>query len=682
MSLLEVKDLRTEIGTGARVVRPVDGVSFSVDAGETVGLVGESGSGKTMTGFSVMRLLPQGGRIVNGSVCFDGRELRDLTEPQMRQIRGNDIAMVFQDPMTSLNPTRTIGSQLREAYRIHRGGSSREASRRAEEVLGLVGMPRPRERLNDFPHQLSGGMRQRAMIAIALVCEPKLLIADEPTTALDVSIQAQILELLNDLKTRLSMGVLLVTHDLGVIAGHADRVVVMYAGRVVESAATPALFAAPRHRYTEALLESMPTLDLNPGKSLPSIPGLPPQLIGLPPMCRFAPRCQHAAEDCHTKDPDLTAEASGHLYACFHPPSPRPAASQEPVIVTRERAVEPVSDEGSNQTPLLELTDVHKEFRLRGGLPFQPRRHVHAVSGVSLTVRAGETLGVVGESGCGKTTIGRMIVGLERPTRGTIRFEGEDLTALRGGDLRRRRRDLQMMFQDTAAALDPRMPVAELIEEPLVAQGIGSRRERRERVTELLAGVGLPGDALQRYSYEFSGGQRQRIGMARALALNPKIIVADEPVSALDVSIQAQILNLMRSLQELHGLTYVVISHDLSVLKYMADRIAVMYLGKLVEFGTSAEVYGTPRHPYTAGLISTIPLPDPLREKAKRREPMRGEIPSAINPPSGCRFRTRCPQAQDRCAVEEPKLVPSSGQHATACHFPVGEPDRHMATVA
>jgi peptide/nickel transport system ATP-binding protein len=352
------------------------------------------------------------------------------------------------------------------------------------------------------------------------------------------------------------------------------------------------------------------------------------------------------------------------------------------VVVTRERAFEPVSDDGSNQTPLLELTDVHKEFPLSRGLPFQPRRHVHAVSGVSLTVRAGETFGVVGESGCGKTTIGRMIVGLERPTRGTIRFEGEDLTALRGGDLRRRRRDLQMMFQDSAAALDPRMPVAELIEEPLVAQGIGSRRERRERVTELLAGVGLPDDALQRYSYEFSGGQRQRIGMARALALNPKIIVADEPVSALDVSIQAQILNLMRSLQDLHGLTYVVISHDLSVLKYMADRIGVMYLGKLVELGTSAEVYGAPRHPYTAGLISAIPLPDPVREKAKRREPMRGEIPSAIDPPSGCRFRTRCPLAQDRCAVEEPKLVASSTQHATACHFPVDQPDRHMATVA
>jgi oligopeptide/dipeptide ABC transporter ATP-binding protein len=544
--------------------------------------------------------------------------------------------------------------------------------RRAEEVLGLVGMPRPRERLGDFPHQLSGGMRQRAMIAIALVCEPKLLIADEPTTALDVSIQAQILELLDDLKTRLSMGVLLVTHDLGVIAGHADRVVVMYGGRVVESAATPTLFADPVHRYTEALFESMPTLDLHPGHTLPSIPGMPPRLIGLPPMCRFAPRCQHATAECHSRDPELVERAPGHVHACFHPRGSAGSANGRPAPVIRERSVDAAGD----TAPLLELADVHKEFPVGGAVPLRPGRRLHAVSGVSLTVQAGETLGIVGESGCGKTTIGRMIVGLERPTRGAIRFAGEELSTLRGRTLRRRRRDLQLMFQDSAAALDPRMPVAALVEEPLVAQGIGSRQERRERVNELLAGVGLPGDAGRRYAHEFSGGQRQRIGMARALALNPKIIVADEPVSALDVSIQAQILNLMRSLQDKFGLTYVVISHDLSLLKYLADRIGVMYLGKLVEVGSSAEVYRTPRHPYTAGLINAIPLPDPVREKTKRRTRILGEIASAINPPSGCRFRTRCPRAQDRCAVEEPLLVSSAGRHAAACHFPLDEPDQ------
>jgi oligopeptide/dipeptide ABC transporter ATP-binding protein len=624
-----------------------------------------------MTGMSVMRLLPPGGRIVGGAIRFDGRDLRDLSTAEMRKIRGNDMAMVFQDPMTSLNPTRTVGSQLREAYRIHRGGSMAEATRRATEVLGLVGMGRPKDRLDDYPHQLSGGMRQRAMIALALVCEPKLLIADEPTTALDVSIQAQILELIDDLKTRLSMGVLLVTHDLGVIAGHTDRVVVMYGGRVVESAATPALFAEPRHRYTEALLESMPTLDLDAAHSLRSIPGLPPKLIGLPPMCRFAPRCRFATDGCHTDDPELVEAEPGHTYACFHP---RPR-DEEPVVVAtvvRQRtAAAGAGERVRNEGPLLELVDVHKQFASGGTLPFRARRYVHAVSGVSLTVRAGETLGVVGESGCGKSTIGRMIVGLEIPTSGTIAFQGQALTSLKGAALRRSRRDLQLMFQDSSAALDPRMPVSSLIGEPLAAQGIGDRRERRARVAELATGVGLPPDALDRYAHEFSGGQRQRIGMARALALNPKIIVADEPVSALDVSIQAQILNLMRSLQDEHGLTYVIVSHDLSLLKYMADRIAVMYLGKLVELGTSAEVYQAPLHPYTAGLIRSIPLPDPVREKAKQRERIEGEIPSALDPPSGCRFRTRCPIAQDICAAEEPPLVQRDGRHLAACHFPL-----------
>jgi peptide/nickel transport system ATP-binding protein len=668
VSLLEVTGLRTEIGTGNLAVRAVDGVTFRVEAGESVGLVGESGSGKTMTGMSVMRLLPPGGRVVDGSIRFDGRELRDLDAAAMRRIRGNDIAMVFQDPMTSLNPTRTVGSQLKEAYRIHRGGSAAAATRRAEEVLGLVGMGRPRERLGDYPHQLSGGMRQRAMIALALVCEPRLLIADEPTTALDVSIQAQILELLDDLKSRLSMGVLLVTHDLGVIAGHTDRVVVMYGGRVVESAATADLFADPRHRYTEALLESMPTLDLDPGSALRSIPGLPPRLSGLPPMCRFAPRCRYAADDCRATDPAVVEAGPGHRHTCLHPRAPEAPAVVVPTVV-RTRTAPPATPTVAG--PLLELADVHKEFRASGGGPLRPGRLVHAVSGVSFTVAAGETLGVVGESGCGKSTIGRMIVGLETPTRGAVAFQGEALSGLRGAALRRRRRDLQLMFQDSSAALDPRMPVESLIAEPLAAQGIGSRRERRARAAELAAGVGLPPDALRRYAHEFSGGQRQRIGMARALALNPKIIVADEPVSALDVSIQAQILNLMRSLQDEHGLTYVIVSHDLSLLKYLADRIAVMYLGKLVEIGPAAEVYRAPRHPYTAGLIRAIPLPDPVREKAKRPDRIRGEIPSAIDPPSGCRFRTRCPSAREICAEREPSPTPIAGRHQVACHFPL-----------
>ncbi|MEP7022673.1 MAG: ABC transporter ATP-binding protein [Actinomycetota bacterium] len=667
MSLLDVTDLRTEIATREGRVRPVDGVTFSLDAGEILGLVGESGSGKTMTGMSIMGLLPHGGSITGGSIRFDGTELTALDGAGLRRLRGNDIALISQDPMTSLNPTRTIGSQLREAYRIHTGASYRAANTRATEVLGMVGMPRPGERLADFPHQLSGGMRQRAMIAIGLLCEPKLLIADEPTTALDVSIQAQILELIDSLRTRLSMAVMLITHDMGVIAGYADRVAVMYAGRIVEQAETVTLFQDPRHRYTEALFESMPTLELDSRVQLAVIPGAPPKLIGVGEACRFAPRCRFAEEDCRSQDPELREAGPGHLHACLHPRQAGSAALK--VTTQREQAAATAAD-----SPLLEVADVSKEFRVRSRNPFQRGGSVHAVSGVSLSVYPGETLGIVGESGCGKTTMGRMMVGLERPTAGSVVFDGQDIGAMHGAEFRRRRRDLQMMFQDSSAALDPRMPVSSLVAEPLAAQHVGSRAERQAAVAELLDAVGLPGDAARRYAHEFSGGQRQRIAMARALALRPKIIVADEPVSALDVSVQAQILNLMRSLQDRFGLTYVVIAHDLSLLKYLADRIGVMYLGRLVELGTSAEVYGAPRHPYTAGLIESIPLPDPASERAKASASLGGELPSAINPPSGCRFRTRCPLATERCAAETPVLAASDGRHAVACHYPLSSP--------
>jgi len=675
-SLLEITGLRTEIATPRGPVRPVDDVTFSVAAGETVGLVGESGSGKTMTGMSIIRLLPAGGSIVAGSIRFDGVELTELDAAGMRALRGSAIAMISQDPMTSLNPTRTIGSQLREAYRIHTAASRRAATERAVDVLGMVGMPKPRERLTDFPHQLSGGMRQRTMIAIGLLCEPKLLIADEPTTALDVSIQAQILALIDDLRSHLSMAVLLITHDMGVIAGHADRVAVMYGGRVVEQADTPTLFAQPRHRYTEALFESMPTLDMDTRADLTTIPGTPPTLLraGMGPMCRFAPRCRYAEQDCTTRDPRLVAVGAQQAHACFHPRNAAPI--RRPVLSVQPRD-EPSTDV---DVPLLELRAVHKRFRLRASRPLGPPRLVHAVSGVNLSVRAGETLGIVGESGCGKTTIGRMLVGLERPSAGAVAFAGRDLADMGAAEFRRRRRDLQMMFQDSSAALDPRMRVSALVAEPLVAQRVGSRSERRAAVAELLTAVGLPGDAAHRHAHEFSGGQRQRIAIARALALRPKVIVADEPVSALDVSVQAQILNLMRALQERFGLTYVVISHDLSLMKYLADRIGVMYLGRLVELGTSDEVYSAPRHPYTAGLIQAVPLPDPALRHAKSSGGLGGELPSALDPPSGCHFRTRCPLATDRCAAEAPPLLEAPGRHAVACHHPLT--GAHVAAAA
>jgi oligopeptide/dipeptide ABC transporter ATP-binding protein len=670
-TVLSIRDLQVEIRTPNGVVRPVDGVTLSVRAGETVGLVGESGSGKTMTGMSVLQLLPPGGSVVGGSIEFDGRELTTMTSAELRRLRGNDIAVVFQDPMTSLNPTRTIGSQLREAYRIHRPGTSvAEANVRAEEVLSLVRMPRPKERLRDYPHQLSGGMRQRAMIAIALLCEPRLLIADEPTTALDVSIQAQILELLDELKNRLGMGIILVTHDLGVIAGHADKVAVMYGGRIVEEAPTAELFASPRHRYTQALFESMPTMELDSRHALASIPGLPPQLIDLPPMCRFAPRCRFASEDCRTENPESVEVAPGHTHACFHPRPVDIDGAEDEHLYTELRE-EDLGPRGGTGRTLVTLDAVEKQYRIKNPAMFKPRRILHAVSKVSLDVIEGETLGIVGESGSGKTTVGRMLVGLETPTSGAVMFDGRDISRLTPSGKRTRSGDLQLMFQDSAAALDPRMNVADLIAEPLAAQHIGNRGERRAKVMELIDAVGLPRTAATRRAYEFSGGQRQRIAMARALVLRPKVVVADEPVSALDVSIQAQILNLMRSLQAAYSLTYVVISHDLSLLRYLSDRIGVMYLGKLVELGPSAEVYAAPRHPYTAGLIASVPIPDPGLRDQKQKAGLAGEIASAIDPPSGCRFRTRCPLATERCATEEPTLVLRDGPHAVACHYPL-----------
>jgi peptide/nickel transport system ATP-binding protein len=668
--VLEIDGLRTFIRQRSGVVRAVDGVSFAIEPGETVGLVGESGCGKTMTGLSVMGLLPGGGFVAEGAMRFGEVDLATLGEAGMRRIRGNEIGMVFQDPMTSLNPTMTIGHQVAEVVREHRGTTKAEAMARAEEVLALVGMPQPAERLSYYPHQLSGGQRQRVMIGIALACEPKLLIADEPTTALDVTIQDQILVLLDELKERLGMAVLLITHDLGVIAGRADRVLVMYAGKIVEKAATGELFRRTRHPYTSALLASIPKLDQPTSRRLYSIPGLPPDLAHPPDGCRFAARCRYATQECRDSEPVLGGPDPAHPYACFHPVGPGLAVTQPDGTDVDRQAPDPGSG-----TELLVLENVVKEFPVTSGaLLRRAVGTVKAVSDVTLTVPRGGTLGLVGESGCGKTTIGRMVVALERPTSGRVIFEGQDLGALSGAQLRRVRKDLQIMFQDPYSSLDPRMRVGSILAEPLQIQGAGNRAEQRDRVASLLHEVGLSPRSTQLYPHEFSGGQRQRIGLARALALSPKVIVADEPVSALDVSIRSQILNLMRGLQAAHGLTYIVISHDLSVVRYMADRIGVMYLGKLVESGSSADVYERTAHPYTHGLLGTIPVPDPEAERAKHTIAVAGELPSSMNPPSGCRFRTRCPMAQEICAAQEPPLRSFGGGHLAACHFPLQTP--------
>jgi oligopeptide/dipeptide ABC transporter ATP-binding protein len=692
--VLEIKDLSTHIKQSTTTIQAVGNVDMYLDPGETLGLVGESGCGKSMTGLSIMGLLPPGGEVVNGSIQLEGRELVGLPERDLRRVRGNEVAMVFQDPLTSLDPTKTIGSQVAEPVQLHRGATKKQALDRATEVLALVGLPRPQERLSDYPHQLSGGLRQRVMIAMALSCEPKVLIADEPTTALDVTIQAQILDLLDDLKSRLRMAMLLITHDMGVIAGHADRVNVMYAGRLVETTETANLFAHMHHPYTQALLASIPQLTQDRNQRLLNIPGLPPDLGHPPAGCRFAARCSKVTDKCRAEEPPLIGETSAHLYSCWHPVDGPLAADEvdaaaraareaqaaaglevvtaaavtsDPVAIVEDRRPAP----GTEGADLLQIKDLVKEFPVTSGILQRSIGSVHAVSGVSFTVAAGETFGLVGESGCGKTTIGRMIVALERPTSGEVTMDGTDISKLHGHDLRKRRRDLQLMFQDPYSSLDPRMRVGAIIREPLTIQGIGSRKEQQDRVYELLGEVGLPRNAVERFPHEFSGGQRQRIGLARALTLNPRVIVADEPVSALDVSIRAQVLNLMKRLQGTHGLTYVVISHDLAVVKYMADRIGVMYLGKLVELGSSDDIYERHAHPYTAGLIGAIPVPDPAVARSRRGIGISGELPSPINPPSGCRFRTRCPLAQEICADEEPALRSFGPGHIAACHFPL-----------
>jgi peptide/nickel transport system ATP-binding protein len=668
---LRVSDLRTHIRTRRTTIDAVDGVSFSIQQGETVGLVGESGCGKSMVALSIMQLLPPGGRISGGSVALEGRELTTLPADEMRRVRGSEIAMVFQDPMTSLNPTMKIGEQIAESYCAHKGATRKQGLERAAEVLNLVGMPRPVERLAAYPHQLSGGLRQRTVIAMALACEPRILIADEPTTALDVTIQAQILRLLDDLKSRLNMGMLLITHDMGVIAERADRVLVMYAGRVVETSSTATLFGGMRHPYTEALLESVPDLKTDRERVLYSIPGTPPDLSQLPPGCRFAPRCRYAQKQCHEVSPDLEGEPA-HQYACFFPVTTRQARAAARRVLTRAAAPEDATDADK---PLLTVEHLVKEFPITKGVLQRKVGSIQAVSDVSFTVARGETFGLVGESGCGKTTIGRLIAGYEQPDSGTITFSEHEVSRLRGKSLRRSRRDIQLIFQDPYSSLDPRMRIRSTLREPLTAQRIGSREQQEARIHELLGEVGLAKRSVGLYPHEFSGGQRQRIGIARALTLEPRLIVADEPVSALDVSIQSQVLNLLRRLQGERDLTYIVISHDLSVVRYVADRIGIMYLGKLVEIGPTTEVFARPAHPYTLGLLNAVPEADPVVARAKTAQVITGEIPSAADPPSGCRFRTRCPRAQQLCAEQEPE--PRSFDltgHQAACHFPLEAP--------
>ncbi len=677
--LLEIEDLRTDIRLRTATVHALDGVSLTVEAGECLGIVGESGSGKTMTALSIMQLLPPGGRIVGGSITLGGADIAAMDDRGMRQIRGNEIGMIFQDPMTSLNPTMTIGDQIAQTVILHRGADKKTALARAVEVLGLVGMPHPAERVGNYPHQLSGGMRQRVMIAMALACEPRLLIADEPTTALDVTIQKQILELIDDLRRRLGMAVILVTHDLGVIAGRADRATVMYAGKVVETTTTQRLFANPRHPYTEALFGALPENAVDGSQRLYSIPGMPPDLTEPPPACRFAPRCRYAQDACRESEPPLDGSSSDHLYRCFFPVG-RDAQARDESDAT-VASVAPALAVPAQRPPedgfVLAAEHLVKNFPVTANGVLQRKiGEVSAVADVSFSIRFGQTFGLVGESGCGKTTVGRLIAGLETANSGSLVVDGEDFLQISNRDRRHRSRKVQLIFQDSYGSMDPRMRVGSILREPLTIQRIGSRQDQGDQIAAMLDEVGLPRAAVDRYPHEFSGGQRQRIGLARALIVRPKLVIADEPVSALDVSIQAQILNLMLDLQRDLGLTYLFISHDLSVVRYVSDTIGVMYLGKLVELGPADDVYYRPVHPYTKGLIDAVPVADPVAARGREDKGVAGELPSAITPPSGCRFRTRCPRAQKLCAdLEPPMRLFSEPGHLAACHFPLREPE-------
>jgi peptide/nickel transport system ATP-binding protein len=670
--LLEVRDLRTQFDTDAGTVRAVDGVSFTVGAGETVGIVGESGSGKSVTARSLMRLLDEGARIAGGEIVFRGRDVMHLDREGLRALRGGDVAMVFQDPMTSLNPVRRIAGQLVEGMTVHGRFGKGAARARAIDLLRRMGVSAPERALDSYPHEFSGGMRQRVMLAMGFSNGPALLIADEPTTALDVTIQAQILDLLRDLNAEFGTAVLLISHDLGVIANVCRRVIVMYGGEIVEEGPAEDLLADPRHPYTWALINAVPRVDRHAGgdRRLLAIEGQPPDPLAMPSGCRFAARCPFREPRCDAK-PDLAPVAPGRRARCWVTQDGGTLKPRAVVVGTSPSQGATPLAAAATTPPILELTGLAKHFPLRGGGFFATPRKVHAVDGVDLVVRRGETVGLVGESGCGKSTIARLVTRIHSPTAGRIVFDGVDITHADARTIRPLRRRMQMIFQDPYASLNPRMTVGDMLAEPLRFHGLAADDgAARRRVAELLDLVGLPARAAERYPHEFSGGQRQRIGTARALAVDPALIVADEPISSLDVNIQAQVINLLVDLQGRLGLTYLFIAHDLAVVRHVSDRIVVLYLGKVMEIATSADLFEQPLHPYTVALLSAVPIPDVAVERSRRRMILGGEPPSAIDPPSGCRFRTRCPIAKPICGEQQPPLAEHRPGRFAACHFP------------
>ncbi|MFV2107137.1 dipeptide ABC transporter ATP-binding protein [Micromonospora sp. LOL_015] len=681
--LLEVDGLTVSVGSGRDTVHLVEQVDLTVAAGETLGLVGESGSGKSITCLALAGLLPPGARITGGSIRFAGQELTGRSPAELTQFRGNRVGMVFQEALSSLNPAFTVGNQIVESLLRHTRMNRRQARARAVELLDLVRIPDPQQRVASYPHELSGGMAQRALIATAIAGEPELLIADEPTTALDVTVQLQILQLLGDLRDALGMSLLLVSHDLGVIATMAHRLSVMYAGQVVESGPVRDVFAAPRHPYTSALISSSAEVAAKATR-LPVIPGQVPRPGHFPAAgCRFANRCAHARPQWTRFDPPWTVLDGGDRgtrcgrHAELELPGTGPTrapGSTNPAgedVAATEATVEDAdtggpTDGGDRDGAVLRLRGLGKQFPVRRGVLGLRRVVVHAVDGVDLTVARGRTLGLVGESGSGKSTVGRLALRLIEPSSGEVSFLGRDLAAMRRGELRSHRRGMQMVFQDPYASLDPSMTVGQSIAEPLVVHSRLTPAERRRRIGQLLERVGLDPALARRSPRALSGGQRQRISFARALALEPQLIICDEPVSALDVSTRSQIVNLVQDIQDAEGIAFLFIAHDLALVHHVSHELAVMYLGRVVESGPASRVYASPAHPYTRALLASMLTPA-SHGLADRSTPA-GEIPSPIDPPSGCRFRTRCPHAMPVCAAETPQPVPVVGGGWSACH--------------
>ena len=667
--VLSVRNLSVTFTGSGRDVPAVRDISFDVHAGEVLGIVGESGSGKSVTSLAISGLLPPTARVA-GTIRVGEVEVTTADAETLRRMRGREVGMIFQDPTTTLNPVLPIGRQVIEGQVSHGFVTQAEAPARAAALLREVDIPDPDARVGQYPHQFSGGMRQRAVIAMAMAGQKRLIIADEPTTALDVTVQAQVLAVLAKRQAETGAAVILITHDLGVVAETADRVAVMYGGRIVETGTVREIFAAPRHPYTVGLLQSLPRLDVVADRLVP-IPGQPPTPARLPPGCAFRPRCPIGRDRplCGAADPTLHAATpdTSRAAAChFQDEIPTLLGAPMPPLA----AATPKPSAATAPPPLLEVENLQVHFPIRTGLLRRQTGSVRAVDGVSLQVRPGETLGLVGESGCGKTTTGRAIMGLVRATGGSIRFGGDEVTTMDPAALRRTRRNMQYIFQDPYASLNPIKTVGDIVAEPLRIHGLFDDAGGMKRVAELFELVGLSPTMLGRYPAEFSGGQKQRIGIARALALAPKLLILDEPVAALDVSIQAQVVNLLQDLQKELGLAYLFIAHDLSVVRHICNRVAVMYLGRIVEQADRDTLYERPTHPYTQSLLSAVPVPDPARRGHTGRIVLQGDIPSPAKPPSGCPFHPRCFRAEARCSTEIPAFRDLSTQPTrAACHF-------------